>query len=257
MKQTSPTLVLEDHNSLKRLRSQIEDLCSDLAAKFNLYDKRGKPRNAFILDTLMRYSCYGCIVKVLTQQRRDDRADKLFLENHRLAIGLLMESLRRRLRDGFKIEEEVKGEYGRPDIVVKSTSMGVILEIANRLEVVVEVKTGEIFTYSQVFRYLIERPNAILILWRVTKRQIIRFDGEKIRKLLLLAMEAALNRGMSILNGEYDECDHTPVKTTPYVIEDSQAIVDDFLTALVDTLPAITKAVLDVVRECFRTVEAA
>jgi len=122
-----------DDGFFDHLRCAINSLCEELAEKFGLYTSRGEPRRAFILDTLMRYSCHGCIVKVLTQQRIDDRADRLFLENHRLAVGLLVEGLRRRLRDGFKIEEEVKGEYGRPDIVVKPTSTGVIgVQIPNR-----------------------------------------------------------------------------------------------------------------------------
>ncbi|MHA1632016.1 MAG: hypothetical protein ACTSXC_04315, partial [Candidatus Freyarchaeota archaeon] len=211
----------------------------------------------FILDTLMKYSCHGCIVKVLTQQRKDDKADRLFLENHRLAVGLLVESLRRHLREDFKVMEEVEGEYGRLDIIVKPTSTGVILEIANMLEVIIEVKTGEGFTYAQIFRYLIEKPSSVLLVWRVTKRQVIKIDGERHRKLLLLAMEAALDRGTAVLKGEYDECIHTPVRTTPYLIEDAQAIVDDFLTAIVDTLPVIIESVLDVIRKYLKATGAA
>ena len=246
-----------EQNFFEYLRQALDEVCVELAEKFSLLTARGKPRKAFILDTLMKHSCHGCIVKVLTHQRRDDKADRLFLENHRLAVGLLVESLRRHLKEDFKVMEEVEGEYGRLDIIVKPTSTGVILEIANMLEVIIEVKTGESFTYAQIFRYLIEKPSAILLVWRVTKRQVIKIDGERHRKLLLLAMEAALDRGTAVLKGEHDECRHTPVRATPYVIEDAQAIVDDFLTAIVDTLPVIIESVLDVIRKCLKATGAA
>ena len=245
-----------EQSFFEHLRQALDEVCVELAEKFNLFTARGKPRKAFILDTLMKYSCHGCIVKVFTQQRKDDRADRLFLENHRLAVGLLVESLRRHLRENFKVEEEVEGEYGRLDIIVKPTRTGVILKIANMLEVIIEVKTGESFTYSQAFRYLIERPGAILFVWRVTKRQVIKIDGKRRRSLLLLVMEAALERGTAILKGEYGECNHTPVRNTPYIIEDAQAIVDDFLTAVVDTLPVIIESVLNAIRSRLAATEA-
>ena len=244
-----------EQNFFEYLRQTLDDVCVKLAEKFNLFTAQGKPRKAFILDTLIKYSCHGCIVKVFTQQRKDDRADRLFLENHRLAVGLLVESLRRHLREDFKVEEEVKGEYGRPDIIVKPTRTGVILKIANMLEIIIEVKTGEGFTYSQLFRYLVEKPDAILFVWRVAKHQIIRIDGKRCRNLLLLVMEAALERGLTILEDEYGECDHTPVRNSPYVIEDAQAMVDDFLTAMVDTLPVIVESVLNAIRSYLTVTE--
>ena len=245
-----------EQSFFEHLRQALDEVCVELAEKFNLFTASGKPRKAFILDTLMKYSCRGCIVKVLTQPRKDDRADRLFLENHRLAVGLLVESLHHYLTEKFKVEEEVEGEYGRLDIIVKPTRTGVILKIANMLEVIIEVKTGESFTYSQVFRYLIERPGAILFVWRVTKRQVIKIDGKRCRSLLLLVMEAALERGMAVLRGEYGECNHTPVRNTPYIIEDAQAIVDDFLTAIVDTLPVIIESVLNAIRSRLAATEA-
>jgi len=240
-----------DNEFFDYLRCAINELCDELAEKFGLYTSRGEPRRAFILDTLMKYSCYGCIMKVLTHQRKGDRADALYAQNHRLAVNLLVEELRRHLKKaGLKpnVEGEVKGLFGRPDIVVRATPTGIIIEVAKSLEIVIEVKTGAGFTYEQVFRYLIERPNAVLVLWRVTKRQIIVIDGGKIRGLLLMVMEAALNRGTAILNGYYEECSHNPVRNEPYVIEDAQRLVDDFLSALAETVPSVVETVLGIIR---------
>jgi len=248
-----------DDDLFEYLRHSLDEVCCEIAEKYGLYDSHARPRKAFVLDTLMKYSCYGCINKVFTQQRKTDGIDKLFLQNHKLAVNLLVEQLRHRFKaTGFKpkVEEEVRGEYGRVDIIVKPTSTGVIVEIGNTIEIIIEVKTGASFTYAQLFRYLLERPNAVLVLWRVTQRQIIVIDGGKIRGLLLMVMEAALNRGTVILNGEYEECSHNPVRNEPYVIEDAQAIVDDFLTAIVDTLPVIIESVLNAIRNCLAATEA-
>ena len=247
-----------EQNFFEYLRQALDEVCIELAEKFSLLTARGKPRKAFILDTLMKFSCYGCIMKVLTHQREDGRADMLFVQNHKLAVNLLVEELRRSLeKAGLEpnVEEEVKGVYGRPDIVVRTTATGIIIEVAKKLEILVEVKTGASFTYAQIFRYFIERPSAVLVLWRVTRRQIIVIDGEKIRGLLLIVMEAALNRGTAILNGEFKECDHNPVRNEPYIIEDAQDLVDDFLSALAETIPSIVETVLGIIRNRLGDIE--
>ena len=61
-------------------------------------------------------------------------------------------------------------------------------------------------------------------------------------------MEAALNRGVAILNGEYKECNHNPVMSEPYTIEDAQGLIDDFLSALAETIPSVVETVLDIIR---------
>lgn len=238
------------------LRSSLDDVCSDLAGKFDLYNSRGEPRKAFILDTLLKYSCCGCIVKVLTRQRRSDRADMLFIQNHKLAVNLLVERLRRRLKlNGFKpeVEGEAGGVYGRPDVIVKPTIMGVVVEVAKTLEIIIEVKTGTGFTYAQLFRYLIGRPNAVLLVWRVTRRQVLVIDGKERCRLLILLIEAALDRGTAILNDEYEECSHNPVRDASYTIEDAQGIVDEFLTALVETIPNVVESVVDIIQRRLQT----
>ena len=241
------------------MRSVLDELCGELAGKFNLYASDGRPRRVFVLDPLLRYSCRGCIAKVFMQPRHSG-VDALYVQNHDLAVGLLVEELRRRLGreySNFVVEEEASGAYGRPDIVVRATPTGVIIEIDGALEIIVEVKTGAGFTYSQVFRYLIERPNAVLVLWRVIRRQPIVLEGGKLRSLLLMVMEAAVNRGTAVLNGELEECKHNPNrKGKPCTVEDAQAIVDEFLSALTETMPTIVETVLNIVRSRLQTATA-
>ena len=89
----------------------------------------------------------------------------------------------------------------------------------------------------------------------MTRRQIIVIDGEKIRGLLLKVMETALNRGATILNGLYEECGHNPVRNEPYIIEDAQGLVDDFLSALTETIPSVVETVLDIIRSHLGDIE--
>ncbi len=59
------------------------------------------------------------------------------------------------------------------------------------------------------------------MLWRVTQRQSIVIRGGEVRSLLIMVMEAALNRAKDILNGEHEECNHNPVN-----VNDSSLIRD-------------------------------
>ena len=255
-RQAEPQTELDD-DLFEYLRYSLDELCSEIAKKYGLYDSHGRPRKAFVLDALLKYSCYGCINKVFTQLRKTDSIDKLFLQNHKLAVNLLVEQLRHHLKAaGFKVEEEVRGEYGRVDVIIKPTSTGVIVEIGNTIEIIIEVKTGASFTYAQLFRYLIERPNAVIVVWRVTQRQLFILNGRRLRGLLLMVMQAALNRGFAILNGEIEPCSHNPVNAKPYRIEDAQEIVDKFLSSLTKTLPNVVDAVLNVIRNTCKALGA-
>ena len=97
-----------DDDLFEYLRYSLDEVCSQIAEKYGLYDFRGQPRKAFVLDTLMKYSCCGCIMKVLTNQRENSRADMLFAENHKLAVNLLVEELRRNLNKA-KLKSNVEG----------------------------------------------------------------------------------------------------------------------------------------------------
>ena len=237
-------------DSLSCLLSSLDRLCIEIARKFNLYTSDGKPRKVFILDTLLRYSCRGCIVKVLSKQPRK-RADALYIQNHNLAVSLLVEELYRKLRENglsFVVKEEVKGSYGKPDVIVKVTTTGLILEVNGKIEVIVEVKSGESFSYAQIFRYLAEKPNAILTLWRVVKRQTLVFEGEKLHRLLLMVMRAALDRGNSILNGEYWECDHNPIVEEGKNHRNFQNFIDQFLSALTENTADTAEIIVNIIK---------
>lgn len=233
----------DDH--FQYLTSVIDELCLQIAEKYGLNDSRGRPRKAFIIDTLIKHPCLGCISKIFRQPQISSNIDNLFLQNHELAVNLLIEQLRQSInQSNLLVEGEVNGEYGRPDVIVKPSNAAVIIQIGKQLEIIVEVKTGTSFSYAQLFRYLIERPNAILILWRVALHQNIVIRGDDVRDLLIMIMETALNRGRDLLNYAYEECIHNPVNSKPYIVKDAQAIIDNILPALPRAIQSVTNTVL-------------
>lgn len=237
-------------DEIEHLRDCLDEVCDEIAEKYGLYDSKGNPRRAFILNTLLKYGCRGCIVKVFTQLRKADNVDRLFLQNHMLATNLLFEQLYDRLAMGnlkCRVDLEVDGKYGRPDIVLKLTNTGLFIKIGE-IEIIAEVKTGAGFEYSQILRYLIERPHAIIMLWRVTQRQNIVIKGSEIHELLVLAMESALNRGRDVLRNRH-ECNHNLVHDQPRLINDAQVIVDNIL-------PSLPKAIQSAVNTIFSIIES-
>ncbi|MEM0096785.1 MAG: hypothetical protein QW660_09180 [Candidatus Bathyarchaeia archaeon] len=110
-----------------------------MAVKFGLFDRAGRPRKAFILDSLLRFSCLGCVKKAFTQTRLrgdgGDNIDPLYREIHNFAVNLLSGALMCALdRENLSVCCEDRGDHGVVDVAIKPRGFGVI--------VVVEVKTG-------------------------------------------------------------------------------------------------------------------
>jgi len=234
------------------LRSRINDLCSDIAAKFSVYDLGGRPRKAFIIDTLMKYSCIECITKIFTQQyKHKGDIDAIYKENHRLAVNLLTEHLQHCLsEEGFKIsvQDEVEGDYGRVDVLLRPTNSGVFLKYKG-IEIIVEIKTGKGLSYDQIFRYLIDRPNATIIVWRVMMRQIVTIDQKRTNQLLPAYLETIIRRGTRLLDGDkVTQCGHNHTNEKPYVIENPEELLNNFASALSETMPKVIDTILQMLK---------
>jgi len=229
---------------LKCLVDELDCLIRQLADKFDLF-YNGRPRKAFILDVLLRYRCLGCIVKALTKQNAC-RVDDIYVENHRLAVNLLCEQLKGKLKaENFSVvvEDEVSGSYGRMDIVVKSTWNGVQLRFAS-FKMVVEVKCGKSLRYSQLFRYFLQDPSiSVIVVWRVIMHQVIILERAKINNLLILVADAAMRRAQAILKGLVPTCEHSFSDRT-YVIANPQALVDDLVEGI-GYLPEVVSKIIN------------
>ena len=228
----------------RHLKAWLDDVCVRVATKFGLFDRNGRPRKAPVLDALLRHSCLGCIVKDLTQLRGGE-VDALYRENHRLAVNLLIERLRARLSagGGSAVEGEVSGEYGRVDVLIKPLSCGILIELGD-FQIVVEVKTGRGLSYAQILRYLIERPHAVIVVWRVSMRQVLIIRGREHLGLTLACMDMAIRRGLALLNNEVRECSHKRSRGE-YRLENPQETFEKFTASLVEGLPAVVDAVLN------------
>ncbi|MBS7646709.1 MAG: hypothetical protein QW660_08650 [Candidatus Bathyarchaeia archaeon] len=249
--ETPKLLALQDQKlSFEQLRIWLDNICNNVAIKYGLLTPSGKPRKAFVLDTLLKYSCRGCIRKALQHPEADDRADALYVQNHLLAVGLLVEALRQTFEAGclnLEIEQEVDGVFGRPDVTVKPTMTGVLVEIED-LEIIIEVKTGRGFSYSQLIRYWLERPNSICVIWRVIPNQVLVIDPNKHHSILELCLIAAIRRGIDILNSKNEECRHNPTRSMGTCIVDAQNVLDSYFDSMQKSLPKIVRTVRQIVQ---------
>ena len=251
MELASPSGMLIDAqtklNLLDCLRNSLEDACRRLADKFGLYDEAGRPRIAYITDVLTRYTCPSCAFQALTQTPEPVEVDAIFREIHNLAVMLLAQALRSLRQRHLNIQDEVEGEYGRLDLLVYRLRGSLLLVQSACSEVIVEVKTNLGFSLKQVLRYLIEKPNATAIIWRVRKRQILAIDGEKHRWLIMSFTASALQQALTILNGEFTPCKHKKPKNRPAELQNPQDMLDDFLTGLIEDLPKVVSAVMQII----------
>ena len=228
---------------LSYLRSMLDEVCGKIAEKFAVYDRAGRPRKAFILDVLTRYTCPCCAVKALTQMRRPE-VDSIFKECHNLAVTLLIQALRNMSKSCFAVDGEFSCEYGRLDVLVRRLNGGLLQVQAGGKELIVEIKTNMGVSMKQALRYLMEKPEATAIVWRVRKRQILVIDGKKHRALIAIYIAAALQQGLTVLNGDFTPCNHN-LMAEPFELKNPQSFLDDFLTCLTDGLPKIVDMVLE------------
>jgi hypothetical protein len=244
----------QEFNRLKieDFRSRIDRMSSDVAARFDVYDFKGRPRRTFILDTLYEYSSLECIVKVFAQQYMPkEEVDSIFGENHRLASNLLVEYLRSRLSEegisDILIQREVDGDYGRVDVLISGvTSCGLLIKHKRR-EVIVEIKTGRGLSYSQILRYFLGRPGAGIIVWQIAKRRFFSVPEQ----LLLAYSEIVIRRGTRLLDSaDVMPCGHDHANSIPYFIENPGELLDNFGSVLLEKIPEVADAILQILKTC-------
>lgn len=235
---------------LEYLKNCLNNVSEGLAVKFNLFDGAGRPRKAFIVDSLFRFSCLGCLRKVFTHVRMPNNGvDALYREMHSLAVNLLSGALMHALGNkSLGVYCEDVNDYGRADVVVRSTGFGAVV-MAEDASVVVEVKTGKGLSFAQLFRYLLQHPNAVLIVWRVGLRQVFKFKGERLQALLCMYTASAVNRALKLLNGEFTSCEHYPNIWNAKLNGDPQKLLDSYFDGLMESLPKAVAAVVEALKE--------
>ena len=243
--------MLENKDELiENLRTYLDEVCDRLAAKYSLFDCFGRPRKALIADALFRFGCLGCIWKTFTQLRMfRSEVDCIYMEMHSLALNILSGALMQMLNGrNLNVSCEEKDNFGRSDVVIRRTGFQAVVE-ADGVNIIVEVKTGKSISFAQLFRYLLQHPNAILVVWRVAMRQVFTLSGEKLKNLLCLYTASAINRGLSILNGDVAACQHSVGVELYRRIENPQLILENFFQGLTESLPLVVAVVAKTIEE--------
>jgi hypothetical protein len=229
-------------------RELLEQACSKIAQRFNLYTSEGRICKSRIINALAGHSCIVCISEKLSGSSTVNDIDALYKECHKTAINILVEELYQLLTlAGYKviISTEAELEYGKADILITITSYGLNLT-GNAKELIVEVKTGNSISLSQLFRYLLDERSDKIIVWRVRKRQILVFNAQKIRPLLTEFMRMICLRANRLLSSQQIQpCHHAKQLNYSPTQEELEKMFEEFSEALVETLPSVTQTILD------------
>ena len=240
------TSLADEDPHFKYLKTSLDRTCSEIAKRFNFCLPNGEPRTAAIIDILGSSPRIGRIVKKLQQQHRPD-VDAVYLENHRLAVGILVARLQSFLAEnGYKVSvlPEAKLEHCTADVLIVPTRYGVNLQHDGK-EIIIEVKTGKSFSYSQLFRYLLDVPNATLVLWRIKKRQVVVLRRKSLQPMLQAFIEMCILRGERVLAAKTVKCQNSAApKNFTLSSREFEDTFNDFAEALMKTLPVVLKKVL-------------
>lgn len=240
-------LNLSKSRNLEDLRTSLDQVCSQVAQHFSFFNSNKKPRKATIISVIAETPCIACITKRLSAQATVNRVDALYTECHKLAVNVLVEELYNLLRGmGYNviISTETALEYGKADVAIRITNYGIDLKCETN-ELLVEVKTGNSFSLCQLFRYLIDKRSNTILAWRIRRRQILVFNAENIKPLLMEFMRIICLRGNRLLSSPNSTCQHTQRQEYNPTQEALQEMFQDFAKALLETLPQILEAIVE------------
>jgi hypothetical protein len=234
-------------SDFESLRNLLDQVCLQVAQHFTLYNRNGKPRKASVIEAIANSTCLACITKQLSAQTTAKDVDALYRECHTLAVSILVEELYNLLSGmGYKvmISTEAELEYGKADILITITPYGVNLK-SKGSELMVEVKTGNSLSLSQLFRYLLDGRSNMIVVWRVKRRQVLTFDAENIRPILMEFMRMICLRGARLLSSPQLSCQHSPQMDYRPTQEELQKMFQDFAEALTLTLPHALEIIIE------------
>jgi len=232
--------------SFEKTRMLFDVACSKIATYYNLIDLNGKPRKAQIIEIISRNTCTSCIDKRL-REKPTNNVDNFYTECHLLACNILVEELQTQLTEkGYSvlITNEKKLEYGKVDILIIPNRHGVDLHF-NKKEVGIEVKTGVSLSFSQLFRYMLDNADRTLILWRIRNKQVLFFEGTKLKPLLTQFMKMIVSRVDRLLLNTEMSCEHAcESKNWSPNQKQLQEAFSDFSKGVIKTLPSVIEAVV-------------
>ncbi len=239
---------IEKPQGLEELQVRLYDICGRVAEKYDLYRKDGQPRIAAIIESLARNVCPALAISDLRFGGRGG-VDSFYGEIHDLATNILVEELCSYFTGmGLKVAvmSEVEMRFGRVDVLIESSRSSVNVRLPNKdFSLIVEVKTGNSFSLTQVFRYLCNDSDRVIV-WRIKNRQIIRFDFEGTRPILEKFVRMVCLRAERLLSGSCLEGgkpqEGLEYRPTQEVLE---AMFQDFMVAVDETLPKVVQTIFE------------
>jgi hypothetical protein len=229
----------------EKTKTLFENVCLEIAKRYNLYYIDGKPRRAKIIEVIARTTCSACIDKEL-QRDMPNRVDDLYKECHQQASNILVEELFSRFSSmglTVAISTEEMIQYCKADILIFFNGHGVSV-LNHTKEVAVEIKTGYSLSLTQLYRYMLEKPDRDLVLWRIRNRQVLTFQGATLKPLLTQFMKMVILRASRLLNGADASCKHNfQERNWSPNQQQLQEAFSDFANSIIDTLPSVIEIV--------------
>lgn len=242
---TKPNLLVNNGN-FEGDKILLDNICSEIASRFSLYQSNGDPSKNTIVEILAKSTCLACLTKWFSD-RVDNKVDTIYKECHKLAVNVLVEELYYLLNQlGYKvlISTESELEYGKVDILITVTNYGLSLKKSAK-ELLVEVKTGNSLSLTQIFRYLLDSKSENIIVWRIRRRQVLVFNVNEIKPLLIEFMRMLCLRGIRLLSSQQIQpCQHKWERCHQPKQEELEEMFRDFSKALIETLPSILQVVI-------------
>ena len=242
---------LEENQALSRIeydsvRKRFDEVCTKIAVNYELFYSNGKPRKAQIIEIIAKTTCTSCINRLLCEKSINS-VDNFYTGCHSLACNILVEELQTQLTErGYSVlvTNEKKLEYGRVDILIIPNRRGVDLHLYKK-EVGIEVKTGSSLSFSQLFRYMLDNADRTLIIWRIRNKQILLFEGTKLKPLLTQFMKMIVSRADRLLSDSKMSCEHvSEYKNWSPNQQQLQEAFSDFSNGIITTLPSVVETVV-------------
>jgi len=230
----------------EKIRMLFEDVCLEIAKRYNLYYKDGRPRRAKIIEVIARTVCITCMNRDL-EKDVSSRVDYLYKECHQQACNILVEELYHRFSSmglTVAISTEKAIQYGKADVLILLNGHGVSL-LNDRKEVAVEIKTGYSLSLTQLYRYMLEKPDRDLVLWRIRNRQVLTFEGTSLKPLLIQFMRMFILRANRLLKDTEISCEHGfQNRNWSPNQQQLQEAFSDFAHSVIETLPSVIEVVI-------------
>ena len=247
---TKPKLSFSGLNgsNLEESKTLLDHVCLEIASRFNLYQSNGKPHKSAIIETFAKSACLACVTNKFSDQKVTNNVDAIYKECHKLAVNILLEELYYLLNQmGYKVlvSTEAELEYGKVDVLVTVTNYGLNLKNSAK-ELLVEIKTGNSLSLTQIFRYLMDSRSDTIIVWRIRRRQVLVFDVHEVKPLLTEFVRMLCLKGMRLLSAEHIQpCQHERERCHQPKQNELEQMFRDFSKALIETLPSILQIITE------------